>query len=377
MKNQFLSGLVITAILFLLTGFLSLSNASDKDKTFNVSKGDKLDVSISNGDIKLNTWDKTQAYIKAYNIDVDDLQKLKIEQQGNKVVVEFKGQNSDDFYLEISIPEQFNLDLGTGGGNINLNGNLTGSVNTSTGGGNISTNSIYGPADISTGGGNIKLMDLGEKLSVSTGGGDVSIGTINGTGKVSTGGGNVSIKDVKNKVEVSTGGGNVSVGSVGGNGEISTGGGNISVGKVSGSAELSTAGGNITLDGATGKVEANTAGGSIKLSSITGSIEANTAGGSITAELFPANTNDKSELNTAGGDIKLVIPSNAKVNIEATVYVGSHASDPDVEKKIKSDFEPTTVDVNSKNLIKKFVLNGGGSSIELNTANGKIQINKK
>ena len=53
------------------------------------------------------------------------------------------------------------------------------------------------------------------------------------------------------------------------------------------------------------------------------------------------------------------------------------ANDPDIEKMIKSDFEATTVDITNRNLTKKFVLNGGGSKIELNTASGKIKINKK
>jgi hypothetical protein len=358
MKKQVVQRLLSTGLFFILFGFLVFANASDKEKTFNVSKGDKLEVSISNGNISISTWDKDQAYIKARNINSDDLNNLKIEQQGNKVVVEFKGQDSDDFYVEISIPSKFNLDLSTGGGNISVNGNINGKVESSTGGGNIDLN------------------DVGDKLSVSTGGGNISVGNVNGESEISTGGGNISVGDVKSKAEVSTGGGNILIGNIGGNGEVSTAGGNISVGKVSGSAELSTAGGNINLDGATGKVEVSTAGGNISLKNISGSIEANTAGGNINADLSPAS-NSTSEFNTAGGDIYLSVPSDAKANIVATVYVGQHISEPDVEKMIKSDFEPATVDISNKNLIKKFTLNGGGAMIELNTASGKIKINKK
>jgi len=358
MKKLFLGSYVFTGLIFILSGFLALSNATDKDKTFNVSKGDKLEVSVSHGNIKVSTWEKDQAYIKAINIDSDDLAVLKIEQIGNKILVEFKGQDSDDFYLEVSIPSQLNLDLSTGGGNISIKGNINGMV------------------ELATGGGNIDVNDVVDKLSVSTGGGNISVGNVGGETELSTGGGNISVKEVKSKIEISTGGGNISLGNIGGNAEVSTAGGNISVEKVSGSAELNTAGGNISLDGASGKVEVNTAGGNLNLKNISGSIEANTAGGNIYADLVPSS-NSHSEFNTAGGDINLVLPSDAKVNIEATVYVGKHAGDPDVEKMIKSDFEPTTVDINGKNLIKRFVLNGGGSMIELNTASGKIKINKK
>ena len=118
---------------------------------------------------------------------------------------------------------------------------------------------------------------------------------------------------------MSTGGGNISIGNIGGNGEVSTAGGNISVGKVSGNAEF----------------------------------------------------------NTAGGDINLLLPSDAKVSIEATVYVGKRSNEDDAAKLITSDFSPTTVDFVKNNLVKKFILNGGGSKIELNTASAKIKINKK
>ncbi|HEX9251596.1 MAG TPA: DUF4097 family beta strand repeat-containing protein [Ignavibacteriaceae bacterium] len=358
MKKQLIIRNLLSFVLFMLSGFLFISNAADKEKTFNVSKGDMLNVSASNGNVNISIWSKDQAYIKAFNIDEDDLNDLKIEQTGNKVVVDFKGQDSDDFYLEISIPTYMHLDISSGAGNISVSGNAAGKV------------------EIATGGGNINLNDVGDKLSVSTGGGNVSVGNINGESEISTGGGNISIGDAKNKTEVSTGGGNISIGNIGGSGEVSTAGGNISVGKVSGNAELSTAGGNINLDGASGKVETNTAGGNINLKNISGSIEANTAGGNIYAELMPT-ANSNSEFNTASGDINLKIPSDAKVSIEATVYVAKNLSEADADKLIKSDFEPTNVDFHKNEFIKKFVLNGGGSMIELNTASGKIKISKK
>ena len=376
MKTKILFGIPAILMIFILTGFLSLTNAVDKEKTFNVSKGDNLEVTVSNGNVTINTWDKSQAYIKAYNVDQDDLSYLKIEQQGNKVIVDFEGEDSDDFYLEVSIPEQFNLEIATGGGNVNISGVVTGSSKITTGGGNISTLSLNGNAKISTGGGNIKLENIGGDLSVSTGGGEVRVGIVNGETKISTGGGNIDVKEVKNKLSVSTGGGNVTIGNIGGEGKVSTAGGDLSVGKVSGSAKLSTAGGNIYLGGASGNVKVNTAGGEISLRNISGSISANTAGGNINAELNPDGKSE-SKLNTAGGDIYLTLPGNAKANVVATVRINKHLSKSEADEKIKSDFEVTTVDLSSKDITKKFVINGGGSLIEMNTASGKIKIIKK
>lgn len=358
MKELKLYWLVLIVLALVFNGFLNPMFATDKEKSFNVAKGDYLAVSVSNGSITISPWNKDQAHIKAKNIDDDDLNDLKIGQTGNKVTVEFTGDNSDDFTLEISVPEQFNIDLSSGAGNITFNGKISGKV------------------DISTGGGNVKLQDIGDQLHVSTGGGNISVGNILAEAEIVTGGGNINIGDIKSKTEVSTGGGNISIGNIGGNVEVSTAGGIISVGKVSGSAELSTAGGNINLEGASGKVEANTAGGNINLKNVSGSVEGNTAGGNIYADLIPAQ-NSSSEFNTAGGDINLTIPSDSKVNITASVYVGKNLSESEADKFIKSDFEPANVDLVKNNFVKKFVVNGGGPLIELNTASGKIKINKK
>lgn len=357
MKTHFIKNL-FSVIIFILSGFVITAIASEKEKTFNVSKGDKLAVTVTNGNVTISTWNKDQAYIKVSNIDEDDLNKLKIGQIGNLVVVDFNGQDSDDLLVEVSMPAQFNLDVSSGAGNITTKGK------------------IKGPVGLSTGGGNIKLDDFGDKLSVSTGGGNISAGNIYGEAEISTGGGNISIGNIGAKTDVSTGGGNISIGNIGGNAEVSTAGGIISVGKISGTAELSTAGGNVNLDGASGQVEVNTAGGNIVVKNISGSIAGNTAGGNIYADLIPP-TSGYSEFSTAGGDITLIIPSDAKVYISANVNVGKNIPESEANKFIKSDFESNTVEFNKSNFIKRFTINDGGSTIDLNTASGKIKISKK
>jgi len=357
MKKHLLKN-IFSVMIFILSGFIITAIASEKEKTFNVSKGDKLAVTVTNGNVTISTWNKDQAYIKVSNIDEDDLNKLKIEQIGNLVVVDFNGQDSDDLLVEVSIPSQFNLDVSSGAGNITTKGK------------------IKGPVGLSTGGGNIKLDDFGDKLSVSTGGGNITAGNIYGTAEISTGGGNISIGNIGAKTDVSTGGGNISIGNIEGNAEVSTAGGIISVGKVSGSAELSTAGGNVNLDGASGQVEVHTAGGNIVVKNISGSIAGNTAGGNIYADLIP-QLSGYSEFSTAGGDITLTIPSNSKVSIEASVYVGKNIPESEANKFIKSDFESSTVNFVKGNFNKTYLINGGGPTIELNTASGKIKISKK
>lgn len=358
MKAYFLNVKFLLLMLFFISGLLIMSFAADREKTFNVSKGDQLETSISNGNVSVSVWAKDQVYVKAFNIDDGDLNYLKLEMIDNKVVIKFKGFNSNQFYLEISLPAYLGVNISSGGGNIDIKGNLESKVNLSSGGGNIS------------------LLDVANKLSISAGGGNIAAGNVDGDVKISSGGGNIALGNIKGKAEVSSGGGNIAIGNIGDSGEVSTAGGNIAVGKASGSIEISTAGGNISLDGATGKTEVNTSGGNIDLKNISGSVDANTAGGNIKTDLNPT-ANGNSELNTAGGDITLVLPANAKAYIIATVYASKSLSKSDAEKLIKSDFEPTTVNFVGNNLEKKFVLNGGGPNIELNTASGKIKILKK
>jgi DUF4097 and DUF4098 domain-containing protein YvlB len=356
MKKHLLKN-IFSVMIFILSGFIITAIASEKEKTFNVSKGENLIVTLSNGNITINPWSKDQVYIKAKNIDEDDLKDLRIDHQGNKVIVDFNGTDSDDFTLEVAVPFQFNLDLSSGGGNVTIAGSFNGNV------------------DISTGGGNIKLFSIEGKLNVSTGGGNVIVGNVFSEAEISTGGGNIEVGDARN-LDVSTGGGNIKLGNIEGNANVSTAGGIITVGVVRGSVDLSTAGGNINLEGATGRTELSTAGGNISAKNISGSVDASTAGGNINIDLaYPLNGN--CEFNTAGGDITLTIPSNSKVSIEASVYVGKNIPESEANKFIKSDFESSTVNFVKGNFNKTYLINGGGPTIELNTASGKIKISKK
>lgn len=371
---------MINQVLFtaLITTSISLSSvAIDKEATFLVSSGDKLEVSIRQGNINVKTWGKNEVYMLAKNIEDDEVSLLSIEQKSGKIEIDFMGEESDDFELELSIPSTLNLELSTGGGNILVEGNIDGKMDVVTGGGNISTDNIDGSAGVSTGGGNLEVGGINGNADLSTGGGDVKVVSVNGIADISTGGGNISVGSINNSADISTAGGNINVNDIGGSADISTAGGNIKVGNVSGSADISTAGGNISLDGANGKVETNTAAGNVSCKNITGSLEANTAAGNIYAELRPDGTK-RSELNTAVGNITLKIPGTAKATIVATYQVLMWGGDESDLDNIQSDFEPKNIIRNRerKQIEVTYELNGGGSKIELNVAMGEIEIRK-
>jgi len=373
MKSKHLTAIAIS---LLLSAMLSITAAQDQIKSFTVSKGDMLEVSTWMGNITIDTWDKNVVNVVVKNIIASEISLLTMVQNGSKVEVIFKGEDSDNIEFEISIPSKLDLELSTGGGNITLKNDLDGKIDASTAGGNISVKNINGNADISTAGGNIKVGDINSNADISTAGGNIKVGDINSNADISTAGGNIKIGYIKGGADVSSAGGNISVDNIDGNADISTGGGNVKVGNVSGSAELNTGGGNISLEAATGKVEVNTGAGNISLANIKGSIEANTGAGNINAKLFP-DGESVSELNTGVGNITLYVPESAKVTIVATAQVLMWDDKSELQN-IKSEFATTTINRygHRKQIEATFKLNGGGSLIELNVSMGEIKIKK-
>ena len=376
MKNKMATS-VLMVLSFIIISSISFSIAADKDVSFKVQKGDLLHVQIEHGNINVSTWDKSEVKISAKNIDDDELSLYTAEQNSGKVEVRFKGDDSDDFMLELTIPDDIIIDFKTGGGNVTINNDLRNKTNIITAGGNITAKVIGAEANITTAGGNIKLADINGNVEISTAGGDIQVGSVNGKAEISTAGGNIKVGSVNSAAEISTAGGNVTVGTVGGSAEISTAGGNVTVSTVSGSAEVSSGGGNIILDGATGKVEANTGGGNIELKNIKGSIQANTGAGNITAELNP-DGKSSSDLTSGVGNITLYIPESSKATIIATANDFKWGDSQKDSESIKSDFESYNISQNRRgNTFESiYELNGGGSKIELNVGMGEIIIKK-
>jgi hypothetical protein len=369
----------LTVILFFVFICASINTAFavDKEASFKVQEGDFIYVNIKQGNIVVNTWDKSEVKISAKNIDEDEVSLLTMEQKSGKVEIKFKGEDSNNFILELTIPSDLAVDFNTGGGNVTMNNDLNGKVTVKTGGGNITAKNINGETNITTGGGNIRLGDISSDARLKSSGGDIQVGVVNGKLVISTAGGNIKVGSVNSSAEISTAGGNVNVGSVGGNTNISTAGGNVNVGVVSGAANISTAGGNITLDGSTGKVEVNTGAGNISLKNIKGSIKSNTGAGNITAELIPDGKNN-SKLNSGVGQITLFVPESAKATIIATATDFKWGESGKDSESIKSDFEKYNVSQNRRgNTFESiYELNGGGGRIELNVGIGEIIIKK-
>jgi DUF4097 and DUF4098 domain-containing protein YvlB len=363
---------------------LLLFGQDSRTKSFTVAKGGTLEVRVDGGDIRINVWEKNEVYVKAEGIDEDDLEDLKMKQSGNDVIVEFRnrggwgGWSGGHQRFDITIPSQYNTDLHTSGGDIEVRGTVSGMIKGSTSGGDVTLENVKGgKVDLSTSGGDMRTGDVQGDVTLRTSGGNIDMGVVGGEANISTSGGDISVKSVGKSLKAHTSGGNIDIGDVGGEARVSTSGGDVKVGRVTGNASLSTSGGNIDLDNASGPVKANTSGGDITLKNITGSIDAGTSGGNVDAELKPSGKGN-SKLSSSGGEITLAIPEDAKATIEATIKIQGRWGSRRSEYKVRSDFKADVYeqDDNEREIRATYKLNGGGELIELKTVNSDISIKK-
>jgi len=390
------------AVVLLILAWVSASAGESKvtTKTLKIAKGGTLVVEIEGigADIAVRAWDKSEVEMRIDGLSEEALKGLETSESANTLRIQYIGDSgwgkSRSARFELSVPVEINLDLGTSGGDITVNGRMKGNVTLGTSGGDIDVEAVEGDVTTATSGGDIEVGKIEGKVSLETSGGDVKALEVIGDAKLGTSGGDIEAGNVKGELQASTAGGDITIGSVekgltastaggdvtiedvGGDARVSTAGGDIIVGKVSGSASLKTAGGDIELLGATGTVEVKTAGGDIECNKVSGSLDAATAGGDIYAELNPTGER-ANRLETQGGDIRIVIPSDANVTIDARIRIRHGWGGKDEEYDITSDFPAASHQKDKKLVQGRYVVGSGGATITLETVNGNIEIRKE
>lgn len=361
-------------ILFLLIATATLAEQSARSKSFAVSVGGRLEVSVRGGDVHVSTWSKNEVRVNARGAD-DEWSQLSIEQRGNAIHVVDNNFGNDVSQYEISIPVQFNMDIETNYGTIELTGKLKGNVTGRTSAGNVRLDDVEGMVEARTSGGDIHTGHIGGNSSLITSGGDIGVKSATGDLEAKTAGGDIRIGNVGGNLRTSTAGGDVHIGDVGGETNVSTSGGTIYVGNAAQDASLITAGGDIELNGAVGMVHASTSGGDIRLKKITGSVDAKTAGGDIEAMLSPTSP-EASRISTAAGLIRLFLPETAHATVEARISLQGRGIEDFEEHQIRSDFGGEKPERNRREISARYIINGGGQAISLETVNSDIEIRK-
>ena len=361
-----------------------------RSETFKAVKGGLVSVSSNSGEVVFTVWSRSEVGVTVEGVSHDDVDAVQLSQSGGTIRIDFYpvgSRRSKSVRFRIDLPADYNVEIKTGSGDVDVVGDLRGDVRVHTANGDLTLDDVGGKVDLSTSGGDIRTGILGDVAYLKTSGGDIHVDDADSELQVQTSGGDIKIGNVGKWLDANTSGGNVTVGNVGGEARLTTAGGNIEVGRVQGGARMNTAGGLIRLGSASGVVTAHTAGGDLELYGITGSVDARTAGGDILAEISPRNTG-KSSLVTAGGDIRLIIDPRAKATIEARIQTERTAvkwrSDRNKTKyksavrefDIRSTFKPVQyeVDEGRGEIRATYLINGGGDRIWLETAFGSIEI---
>jgi DUF4097 and DUF4098 domain-containing protein YvlB len=273
------------------------------------------------------------------------------------------------------MPSSFNTDLTTAGGEISLAGPLVGNQRGRTAGGDVRLGNTTGMVNMTTAGGEITVADVDGDATVSTAGGDVKVGKVTGKGEVSTAGGEITVESVGKDLRAQTAGGDVQIGEVGGTLRASTAGGEVHVRSYRGECTLKTAGGDIEVRGGKGDLSAATSGGEITLSKVDGSVKAKTAAGDVRVELIGIGDRESS-IVTAAGNISLIVSPNVRATIKAQVRT-SFGEDED-ESSIQSDFPAKGSEKRERSgrIARTIEVNGGGTTITLETMIGTIEVRK-
>ncbi len=189
-----------------------------QEKTFDVNSGELLEIESDIGDFKVRTWDRDEVHIKVYgDDDAEDEVRFYFKETSRGVLVEAdmdnRGWNWFDnvrMRYEIDVPENFNVDLSTAGGDIVL-GDLVGEIRLRTSGGDIYIANTEGELSAKTSGGDLEIKEVRGNVSVSTSGGDVFVQSSDGYLSAHTSGGDVDVEySGENKgIELSTSGGDI------------------------------------------------------------------------------------------------------------------------------------------------------------------------
>ena len=271
--------LILTLIFALVTGFNSFSKDLEliKEKSFNVKFGQVLNVRTDLGDIIIKTWDSEKISVKIYgDDDAENNMEFSFDQdeggvsifgdkKGGKIFSWFR---SIDLKYEVKVPNEFDLNLKTSGG-------------------------------------------------------DLSVVKLSGEFTLKTSGGDIYLKHTRGEALAETSGGNVILKSHNGNSRLSTSGGDIKANTESGDLNANTSGGDILLESSNGNISAKTSGGDIELSYAGESLGINlrTSGGDIDVKL-PMDFDANVELRTSGGDLTNKFSNNKMTKVTKSQLIG-------------------------------------------------------
>ena len=237
MKKRSINRLLVILLVSAASGLWATTGIADLSRTiersFSVAPGGTLDIETDKGSIEVRTSPDPRVDI-LIDLEADTASKRKareildkfsvdIVQFENGVRIEARFDSDREGFWDrdrkrlqvrfvIVVPQQYDLNLRTSGGSINV-ADITGAVKSRTSGGGLRFGNIMGSLDAKTSGGSIRLANCSGPANVETSGGSISIATAAGPVNAKTSGGSVNIylpSGVGLEVDAKTSGGRVS-----------------------------------------------------------------------------------------------------------------------------------------------------------------------
>jgi len=213
----------VSLFLFLIGLTSSVSFADNlrviREKSFQVKDWQNVYVNASGADVKVESWDKQEVYVKiSANRNAEEKMRFDIYQEGDvvKVIAKKRGSfftwfgNSFNVRIEIMAPKKFNTHVETSGGDIKVY-NLTGGFRLDTSGGDISLSNTEGKVSAETSGGDITLSKQTGSMNLSTSGGDIICTSAAGDLFAETSGGDIKVDLNEGKLHAETSGGDITI----------------------------------------------------------------------------------------------------------------------------------------------------------------------
>jgi len=181
---------------------------------FDVGSGGNLRVEVYDADVEVVTGAASGATVEIYlrSNDMDWARGVFAEMgmsarlEGSSVVIETTKKPSNSWWssggnrwfnviVHVQIPEEFDLDLSTGDGDVSVD-SLRGQVRIHTSDGDISVARLEGPAIIlKTSDGDVEASSLtADRIEIDTSDGDIDIGSLSGPVTANTSDGDIQIK---------------------------------------------------------------------------------------------------------------------------------------------------------------------------------------
>jgi len=193
------------------------------NKEFPVDQGGLLTIDTDVGAIEIDTHSKNTALIEVtIKGSNEDNMQVDFENSANKISIKGEYERSGFGFsnnhirvtYKVTLPQDYNIDLNTSGGSIEIE-DLTGKVEAYTSGGSISLEDMQGDMDIKTSGGSINLENIIGSIDAKTSGGSIKLKLAKTPTKdstIKTSGGSISAylaKDIAVDLFAKTSGGRV------------------------------------------------------------------------------------------------------------------------------------------------------------------------